>query len=76
VDLIVEIGSRPVPVEIKSAQTVNPECFKGLNMFRNLESQTPGAFLVMGTSIRQDRSTGLVRGFPQLSEIFKELDGL
>jgi len=75
VDLIVETGDRPVPVEIKSAQTVPSTFFKGLNMFRNLEPQRPGAFLVMGTSVRQDRAAGLVRGFPRLSEIFEQLDG-
>jgi predicted AAA+ superfamily ATPase len=75
VDLIVDIGARPVLLEIKSAQTVSPAFFKGLNTFRKLESQTPGAFLIMGTSIRQDRSAGLVRGFSQLLEIFEKLDG-
>jgi len=75
VDLIVETGARPVPLEIKSAQTVSSAFFKGLNMFRNLEPQIPGAFLVMGTSVRQDRSAGLVRGFSQISEIFEQLDG-
>ncbi len=75
VDLIVEIGARPVPLEIKSAQTVSPTFFKGLNTFRKLERRTPGAFLIMGTSIRQDRSACRVRGFSQLSEIFEKLDG-
>ena len=64
-----------VTVEIKSALTVSSEFFKGLNMFRSFEPQIPGAFLVMGTSVRQDRSAGLVRGFPQLWEKFEKLAG-
>lgn len=47
---------------------------KGLNMFRSLDSQALAAFLILGTSIRQDRSECLVRGFPQLSEIFEKMD--
>jgi hypothetical protein len=76
VDLIIETGAGPLPVEIKSAQTVNPMFFKGLNMFRKLEPRSPAAFLVMGASLRQGCSNCMIRGYSQLHELFHKLDAV
>lgn len=74
VDLVVETGAGPVPVEIKSAQTVSQAFFKGLRMFRKLEQRTPYAFLVTGGPVRQDRSDCHIRGFSELPELFDKLN--
>lgn len=74
VDLIVDTGSGPVPVEIKSAQTVTESFLKGLKAFQKLEPDTPGAFLILGGSVSQNRQVAQVRGFSELSEVFGKID--
>ena len=49
VDVLVELGSRRIPVEIKSAQTVASDFFAGLSYWRNLAADPGGrAALVYG----------------------------
>ncbi|MFH0801031.1 MAG: ATP-binding protein [bacterium] len=52
VDLLVEQGGRLTPVEVKSAQTIAGDFFKGLNDWRNLSSRSndPAALVYGGDS--------------------------
>ncbi|MCF7859729.1 MAG: ATP-binding protein [Candidatus Cloacimonetes bacterium] len=73
VDLIIDSGLRPIPIEIKSAQTLNTEFFKGLKYFGNLENNLRQTILVMGTDIKQKRNEFSVYGYPLIDELFSQL---
>ncbi len=57
VDLLIDLGTRLSPLEIKSGQTINKDYFKGLEFWRKLAGETTGkAWLVYGGDTRQIRS--------------------
>lgn len=57
VDLLLEIGPDILPVEIKSAETIIPDFFKGLTAFsRAVPTPSLGAGLVYGGTEQQNRS--------------------
>lgn len=57
IDLVIDRGSRLVPVEIKSGQTVSGDFFKGLNYWRSLPEQADcSAALVYGGASSYIRS--------------------
>ena len=68
VDLIVEIGGEPVPVEIKSAQTFSRDFLQGLAYWRGLAGQPEGpaalayggdaSYLRQGVAVRSWRTWG------------------
>lgn len=58
VDLLIQHGSRRVPVEIKSGQTVTTDYFKGI-LFWNKISKTEGGYVVYGGDMKQNRSNGI-----------------
>ena len=71
IDLIFETGLGPIPIEIKSAQTVNSDFFKGLNYFRKLDKNIDTSILIMGNDIKQKRNEHLVYGYPFIDELFE-----
>ncbi len=71
IDLIYETGLGPIPIEIKSAQTVNSDFFKGLNYFRKLDKNIDTSILIMGNDIKQKRNEHLVYGYPFIDELFE-----
>lgn len=71
IDLIFETGLGPIPIEIKSAQTVNSDFFKGLNYFRKLDKNIERSILIMGNDIKQKRNEHLVYGYPFIDELFE-----
>ncbi|OGX39383.1 MAG: AAA family ATPase [Omnitrophica WOR_2 bacterium RIFCSPHIGHO2_02_FULL_50_17] len=48
VDVLMDMGSEVIPVEIKSGQTVADEFFKGLNYYRKLNPAVKQSWLVYG----------------------------
>lgn len=48
VDVLMDMGSEVVPIEIKSGQTVNDEFFKGLDYYRALNSAVRKTWLIYG----------------------------
>ena len=58
IDLLIEYGTRPVPVEIKSGQTVTNDYFKGI-LFWNKISQTEGGYVLYNGDMVQKRSNGI-----------------
>lgn len=58
IDLLIESGTRPVPVEIKSGQTVTNDYFKGI-LFWNKISQTEGGYVLYNGDMVQKRSNGI-----------------
>lgn len=72
VDLLVDEGGTIYPVEIKSAQTFNPDFFKGLHYFNALaNNDAQHAHLVYGGNQNLDSATGNVRSWNNLPD-FKE----
>ncbi|KKL65625.1 hypothetical protein LCGC14_2153130, partial [marine sediment metagenome] len=56
VDLVIDTGYGPVPVEIKSGQTINNNFFKGLDYFSRLQKKYIRAGLVIGRDVYERRS--------------------
>jgi len=73
IDLIFETGLEPIPIEIKSAQTVNSDFFKGLNYFGKLEKNIEESILIMGNDIKQRRNEHSVYGYPFINELLENL---
>lgn len=60
VDLIVERGTEPLPVEIKSGQTVPSDAFKGLDYWRGLAERPDAPALLIHGGDRSMRDRGVV----------------
>ena len=58
IDLLIQSGTRLVPVEIKSGQTVTNDYFKGI-LFWNKISQTEGGYVIYNGDMVQKRSNGI-----------------
>lgn len=57
IDLLIEQGTRLTPVEIKAGQTLNRDCFRGLEFWRKLAGDEAGpAWLIHGGDARQVRA--------------------
>jgi hypothetical protein len=74
VDVILETGSGPIPIEIKSAQTVSPHFFHGLEYFKKMERHCPDAFLIMGSHIEQKRTGVAIYGFSNIDILMQRID--
>ncbi len=48
VDVLMDMGSEVIPIEIKSGQTVSDEFFKGLNYYRGLNPAVKQSWLIYG----------------------------
>jgi len=57
VDLLVDLGTRLSPLEIKSGQTINRDYFKGLDFWQRLAAESAGQpWLIYGGDSKQIRS--------------------
>lgn len=74
VDLILDTGLQPVPVEIKSAKTFNNDHLKGLNYFSNLVKGDNGSVLIMGNNRRKKIDKHSIYNYTQIDEIIFKLD--
>ncbi|KHE90590.1 MAG: DUF4143 domain-containing protein [Candidatus Scalindua rubra] len=48
VDVLMDLGSEVIPIEIKSGQTMNDEFFKGLNYYRTRNPTVKQSWLIYG----------------------------
>lgn len=70
IDLILESGNKLTAVEVKSAETLNPQLFKGLNYFKKLTGDSDNPyFLIYGGERRQSRKDGLVLSWKQIDQL-------
>lgn len=60
IDLVLDMGTRRVPVEIKSAETVAADFFDGLDQYIRL-SRDPGGVIIYGGSEEYGRRGHQVR---------------
>lgn len=66
-DLLIDEGTRIIPVEIKSSQTISPAFFKGLHYWRRLTgTEVPGRIYYGGDSDQQRSNGDQVRSWQHL----------
>lgn len=71
VDCIIESGKGLVPIEIKSAKTINSDFFEGLNFFNEVAGIPPkNSFLVYGGEENQKRSSGNVLSWKNVDNLY------
>ncbi len=73
IDIIIDTGSGPIPVEIKSAQTVNPSMFKNLKYFSRIEKEAKGSGLIIGRDGFEIRTDCVVSGYSSVYKLFDHL---
>lgn len=73
VDLVLDTHYGPVPIEIKSGQTINPGFFKGLRFFAGLEKGYRRSGLVFGGDGTEVRSDCFINGYASIQELLEQL---
>ena len=71
VDLIYKRTRELVPIEIKSAKTLNQGLFKGINYFRKISPNAGEGYLIYGGDLSPDVDSIKVRNFTRTYEIFE-----
>ena len=73
VDLIYEVGGKPLPVEIKSGKTVSEDYFKGVRRFTKEVNADAKGILFYAGDIEQDRSDVQVVNYRRLPDILESV---
>ena len=73
VDVIIDTGYGPVPLEIKSGMTINDSFFKGLNFFRKLTGRFKNSGLVYGGDWNHKYLDYQIRDYTKIYEMYDEL---
>ena len=73
VDLIIETGYGPVPVEIKSAKTINDSFFKGLKFFRKLSDRHKNSGLIYGGDRSYSYRDVKIKNYAHVYEMYDEM---
>ena len=73
VDCLLEEGTRLIPLEIKSAETMNSAFFSSLVKWSQLAKETAGTnYVIYGGKEKQVRSQGIALSWTQLNSIFMD----
>lgn len=73
VDLIYEIGGKPLPIEIKSGKTISEDYFKGLRRFaKEINTESDGILFYAG-DIEQDRSDVKIINYWRLPDVLETI---
>jgi hypothetical protein len=70
---LLDTASGPVPVEIKSGQTVNSNYFKGLDFFSGLNKNYRRGGLFIGKNIKETRTRYFIAGYSAVYELLDKL---
>nr|VFJ70293.1 MAG: hypothetical protein BECKFW1821C_GA0114237_102223 [Candidatus Kentron sp. FW] len=77
VDVIADVGTNPMPIEIKSGQTLNREFFMGLERWMLLAgSQAIGPTLIYGGTHQHTRKGVRVFGWGDVARVFDRDQGI
>jgi len=71
VDLIFKRSRELIPIEIKSAKTLNKNFLKGINYFRNISPQAEAGYLIYSGQLTPDIGPIKVKHFTNTYEIFE-----
>lgn len=75
VDVLYPIGPTPLPIEIKSSQTIHPKAFDGLKHFAKLLNKNgPKGLVVYGGQETQQRTRGTLCGFHHLAVALQKIE--
>ena len=72
IDLIIEVGGKTIPLEIKASETMNSRFFETINWFQEQTKNTQEAIVVYAGDQGQKRSTGKVISWTNLEDICKQ----
>ena len=73
IDVIYKTGNILIPIEIKSAQTITLQFFKGLKHFQNISKERcPVGYLVYSGNSMQDMGTFKIINYKEVRNIFSE----
>jgi len=73
IDLIIETGFGPVPIEIKSGKTINKSFFRGLKFFRKLSDRHINSGLIYGGDQNYSYGNVQVKNYSQVHAMYNEL---
>ena len=73
IDVIIDTGEGPIPVEIKSGQTVNQSMFKNLKYFSRIEKDTKASGLIIGKEGFEKRTDCLIGGYSSVYKLYDQL---
>lgn len=73
IDVIIDTGEGPIPIEIKSGQTVNQSMFKNLKYFSRIEKNTKGSGLIIGREGFEKRTGCLIGGYSSVYKLYDQL---
>lgn len=70
IDLIIDEGTKIKSIEIKSAGTIHPDSFKGLNYYKELsKNKNVNSFLIYSGKVNSKRKTGNVLSWKNTSDL-------
>lgn len=72
IDLIIEVGGKTIPIEIKASETMNSKFFDTLIWFKEQTKSEQEPLVIYGGSKAQIRSKGKVIPWNQIELIFKD----
>ena len=73
IDVIIDTGYGPVPLEIKSGMTINDSFFKGLNFFRKLANRYKNSGLIYGGDRNFKYLSHEIKDYTKVYEMYEEL---
>jgi predicted AAA+ superfamily ATPase len=71
VDLIYKRSHELIPIEIKSAKTLNRNLFKGIDYFKKISTNAGEGYLIYSGDLTPDADNIKVRNFIRTFEIFE-----
>jgi predicted AAA+ superfamily ATPase len=73
VDIIVDTGFGPIPIEVKSGQTIHQNMFKSLRYFSRIEKKYKRSGLVIGRYSFETRTDYVVSGYASVYRLYDQL---
>lgn len=73
IDVIIETGYGPVPIEIKSGMTINSSFFKGLDYFRKLTGRFKNSGLIYGGDQNYEFKDYQIHDYSKVYEMYEDL---
>ncbi|MEM9888663.1 MAG: ATP-binding protein [Bacteroidota bacterium] len=67
IDLLIDVGGKMYPIEIKSSQTIHTKFFKNIKFFNKITANDPSlATIIYGGDLDQNRSAGNVKSWKNI----------
>lgn len=75
IDVIIDTGGGPIPVEIKSGQTINQSMFKNLKYFSRIQKNINNSGLIIGRDGFETRTDFIISGYTSVYKLYDHLSG-